>query len=146
MEVLVHCKSGRNIKRGTLDGWLNCDEIEELECELIRPGARKHHTTDPTVQRFYAETALQDDVAAGAGKRIRVIHLGTEEVKKAGRPKGSTKAAAAASAAASSPADAAAGAGPGFCQRRCEARRRSEVQSALVRFLCVDPSFSQRRC
>ena len=110
VEVLVHCKSGRNIKRGTLDGWLNCDEIEELECEPIRPGARKHHTTDPTVQRFYAETALQDDVAAGAGKRIRVIHLGTEEVKKAGRPKGSTTAAAAASAAASLPADAAAGA------------------------------------
>ena len=65
---------------------MDCDEIEELECEAIRPGERKHYTTDPTVQKFFAETALPDDAAAaGAGKRTRVIYLttpGAEEVKK----------------------------------------------------------------
>ena len=40
VELLVHSK--REIYRATLDRWLNCEEIEELECEAIRPGERKH--------------------------------------------------------------------------------------------------------
>ncbi len=49
---------------------------------------------------MYDTTALKSDPAAGTDKRLH----GTEEVKKAGRPKGSTKAAAAARAAASTAA------------------------------------------
>ena len=91
-EILVHAKSGRHIKRGTLQGWLgsgDIPELEELEMDPIRPGKGKPFMSDPAVQTFYATTALQGDpAAAGAGKRLRVIHHGTEEVNKGGRPKG----------------------------------------------------------
>ena len=97
VEILVHAKSRRTIMRGTLQGWLPKDDIDEMksvEIEPVRPGMRKSFMSDPTVQTFYATTALQGDLAAaGARKRLRVIHHGTEEVKKAGRPKGSNKAA-----------------------------------------------------
>jgi len=104
VEILVHAKKKRNIRRGTLQSWLDIDDIQELEdldIEPIRPGVTKSFMSHSTVQRFYAETVLAGDpAAAGAGKRIRVIHHGTEEVKKAGRPKGSTKEAMAAAKAA----------------------------------------------
>jgi len=96
VEILVHGKSKRNIMRGTLQGWLPIDEIDEMksvEIEAIHPGKGKPFMSDPIVQQFYATTALQGDPAAGTDKRLRVIHHGTEEVKKAGRPKGSNKAA-----------------------------------------------------
>ena len=104
VEILVHAKKKRNIKRGTLQSWLDIDviqELEELDIKPIPPGMSKSFMSHSTVQRFYAETVLAGDpAAAGAGKRIRVIHHGTEEVKKAGRPKGSTKEAMAAAKAA----------------------------------------------
>ena len=117
VEILVHAKWGNHIMRGTLMRWLDIDdihELQELEIEPIRPGERKPYTSDPTVRKFYDETALAGDPAAAAGKRLRVIHLGTEEVNKGGRPKGSTKAAkaAAARAAADAAADTAAPATP----------------------------------
>ena len=107
VEILVHGFSRNKIRRGTLQGWLPSDEIDEmtsLEIEPIHPGIRKPFMSDPTVQTFYATTALQGDPAAGTDKRLRVIHHGTEEVNKGGRPKGSTKAAVAARAAASTAA------------------------------------------
>ena len=104
VEILVHSKSKRNIRMGTLQSWLDIDdiqELEELDIEPIHPGKGKSFMSDLTVQEFYAETVLAGDpAAAGAGKRIRVIHHGTEELKKAGRPKGSTKEAMAAAKAA----------------------------------------------
>ena len=53
VEILVHGKSGRHIKRGTLQDWLPIDdimEVKELEIEPIRPGMRKPYTSDPTVR------------------------------------------------------------------------------------------------
>ena len=104
VEILVHSKSKRNIRMGTLQSWLDIDdiqELEELDIEPIHPGKGKSFMSDLTVQEFYAETVLAGDpAAAGASKRIRVIHHGTEELKKAGRPKGSTKEAMAAAKAA----------------------------------------------
>ena len=83
VEILVHGKSKRNIMRGTLQGWLPIDEIDEMksvEIEAIHPGKGKPFMSDPIVQQFYATTALQGDpAAAGADKRLRVIHHGTEE-------------------------------------------------------------------
>ena len=96
VQILLHGKSGTGIRRGTVEAWLPLgDEIEDLEIEPIHPGKSKQpYTSHPTVQQFYATTALQGDpAAAGTDKRLRVIHHGTEEVKKAGRPKGSNKAA-----------------------------------------------------
>ena len=95
VQILLHGKSGTGIRRGTVEAWLPLgDEIEDLVIEPIHPGKSKQpYTSHPTVQTFYATTALQGDPAAGTDKRLRVIHHGTEEVKKAGRPKGSNKAA-----------------------------------------------------
>ena len=73
VQILWH---GKAIRRGTVETWLPLGgEIEELVCEPIRPGERKPYTSDPTVQKFYDETALAGDPAAATGKRIRVIHL-----------------------------------------------------------------------
>ena len=86
VEILVHGKSLRKIRRGTLQGWLPIDEIDEMksmEMEPIHPGKLRSFMSDATVQTFYATTALQGDPAAGTDKRLRVIHHGTEEVKKA---------------------------------------------------------------
>ena len=102
--ILVQAKPQRNIRRGRLQSWLDIDviqELEELDIKPIPPGMSKSFMSHSTVQRFYAETVLAGDpAAAGAGKRIRVIHHGTKEVKKAERPKGSTKEAMAAAKAA----------------------------------------------
>ena len=64
VEILVHSMSRNKIRRGTLQGWLPSDEIDEmtsLEIEPIHPGIRKPFMSDPTVQTFYATTALQGD-------------------------------------------------------------------------------------
>ena len=37
VEILVHAKSYRNIKRGTLQSWLDIDDIQELEKLDIEP-------------------------------------------------------------------------------------------------------------
>ncbi len=89
VQILLHGTSGTTIRRGTVESWLPVDgEIEEMKIEQIRPGERKQYrdTSHTTVQEFYATTVLQgDSAAAGAGKRLCVIHHGTGEVKKAGR-------------------------------------------------------------
>ena len=55
VEILVHAKSYRNIKRGTLQSWLDIDdiqELEELEIEPIHPGKGKSFMSDCSVQEF----------------------------------------------------------------------------------------------
>ncbi len=92
VEILVHCKSKRNKMRGTLQGWLPIDERDEMksvEIEAIHPGKGKPFMSDLIVQQFYATTALQGDpAAAGAGKRLRVIHHGTVKKTTQGIHKG----------------------------------------------------------
>ena len=70
VEVLIHSKTGHRLRRGTLETWLPLGgEIQEMVCEPIRPGMRKPFMSDPTVQKFYDETALAGDPAARSRRR-----------------------------------------------------------------------------
>ena len=57
VEMLVHAKASKNIRRGTLLGWLaDSVHVEHLEAEPIHPGRNRPFTSHETVARFYAET------------------------------------------------------------------------------------------
>ena len=93
VEMLVHAKASKNIRRGVLVRWLaDSIQVEHVEAEPIHPGRNRPFTSHETVMRFYAETAREEPLN---GKRRLEVYLasGEDVVGKVRRLKGSNKAA-----------------------------------------------------
>ena len=73
VDMLVHAKASKNIRRGALVRSLaDSVHVEHIEAEPIRHDSSRQLTSHKTVARFYAGTAREEPLN---GKRHSEIYL-----------------------------------------------------------------------